>query len=436
MNRFAHGVAAPPQRGVLRRSLGSVLVLALAGGAQLATAGPCNQVSYNPDLVEQASPGIHTSTFVDEVVLGMADSQVKGYVATLTNARGEIVVEIEQGQARTLCDPGGQRAFDVGTQTPWGSVSKLITTAAAIKVARQFNVDLDDPIVNHLPYRWRSQLHPRFANGESGSGPVTLRMMLQHRGGFRHSSCGGRTIKQRLLDGDAANCAAANQPPTAAPPTVGSRSYANMSQGLFQIMLAYMAAPVTMQVFESQAAGYNTADYDAFIQMATNNSYRGLVNTQLYAPIGISGSCNMAEISTAQPNGNYIRWYDDASDSSGTLPHDQNHTCAAGAWILSSAQMRKLLFQLKHTENLLLREDYALMEAGYSDSLGWWKSDWDIGRSWSHNGQWSGTRAEVRSLPGGYIATLVMNSANFADSAGGVLDDAFRDARVKGLAHA
>ena len=133
MNRFAHGVAAPPQRGVLRRSLGSVLVLALAGGAQLATAGPCNQVSYNPDLVEQASPGIHTSTFVDEVVLGMADSQVKGYVATLTNARGEIVVEIEQGQARTLCDPGGQRAFDVGTQTPWGSVSKLITTAAAAR---------------------------------------------------------------------------------------------------------------------------------------------------------------------------------------------------------------------------------------------------------------------------------------------------------------
>ncbi len=426
MNSIPRRAAAAPPRHRPVRAARCLLGLSLAVAATASVAGPCNISPLNTQFVEKASPGIYTPAFIDYMATNMAFSNVKGYVLTLTNREGDTVARITQGLARTSCDPGGQRNFTASTETPWGSVSKLITTAAAIKVASSFGADLDSSIVNFLPYRWRSHVHPRFAVGEDGSGPVTLRMMLQHRGGFRHSSCGGRDIKTRLIDGDSAACTSGD------PPAVGTRSYSNML-GIFQILMAYMYSPQLMQTFELNAAGYNTADYDAYLQMVTNNSYRGLVNSQLFAPIGITGSCNMAELVAANPTGNYIRWYDNASDTSGTLPPDQNHTCASGAWILSSTEMSSLLYQLKHTSNVLSPEDYALMEAGSSDSLGWWRSDWTMGTSYSHNGQWGGTRAEVRSLPGGFIATLVMNSANFA---GSLLNAGFKQARVVGIAHA
>ncbi len=427
MNTHESKKAAPAPPARARAQTARWFAVALSMSSAAAVAAPCNSVAYNPQFTEAASPGVDTRTFVDQLVLAMAPSNVKGYVATLTNARGEIVAEVEQGYARTACDPGGERTFTTATQTPWGSVSKLLTTATAIKVATKHGVDLDSPIVNFLPYRWRPQLHPRFAVGENGSGPVTLRMVLQHRAGFHHSSCDDRNIKTRLLDGDLAECADGN------PPIVGTRSYSNML-GLFQIMLPYMYSQPPMHNYELLAVNDSNAQYDWYMQAVANGNYRHMVATELFAPIGITGSCNMAEISGPNPSGNYIRWYDNANDSNGALPHDQNHTCASGAWIMSSAHMRKLLFQLKHTENLLSREDYALMEGTGISSLGWGLAKWSIGDIYWHNGKWSGTRSGVRVLPGGFVATLVMNSSNFSEATG-LFDQAFKDARIKSLTH-
>ncbi len=425
--------AAPPGTdGRHRRALAPIagVTLALLALASSASANPCTSVTYDPDFSEINSPGVDAKVFVEEIIQNMADSNVKGYVATLTDRYGRTVAEIEQGLARTSCDAGGQRTFDTATKTPWGSVSKLLTTATVIRAAGQWGKNLDAPLVDHLPFRWRNQVHPRFKFGEDGSGPVTLRMMLQHRGGFRHSGCGGRTIKDRLIDGDLFNCAAAGDPPTAPPPKVGVRAYSNMI-GIFQILLPYMH-PGLMQPLEIQAQPYSNPVYDSFIQAATNSAYRSLAQSMVLSPAGAVGSCNMGEIAAGNPAGNYIMWYSSAADGSGQLPHDQNHTCASGAWIMSSDEMASMLYHLRHTDVILDRDQYALMEASWNDSLGWWSSTLPVGPAYSHNGAWVGTRAEVRSLPGGFLLTLVANSS-FSNSAARA-DNAFTKARRKGLA--
>ncbi len=401
-----------------------LLALAMASATSSAFALPCNQVPVNPAITTGASSAIDLERYAEEVAIRMSLANDKGWAATLTDADGEMIASVTQGLARTACDPGGERAFTVNTETPWGSVSKLITTVAAIHAADAKGVNLDLPLVNFLPLRWRNQVHSRYALGENGSGPVTLRHILQHRGGFRHSSCSGDTIKDRLIHGDLI-CGSDLSPEP--PPSVGTRDYSNMV-GIFQITLAYVAEAAQMQSVESFASQYNNADYDSYIQTVTNNVYRRYVKDELFAPIGITGSCNMAELKTASVSGNYTLWYASDTDSSGTLPPDQNHTCASGAWIMSSVEMARFLHRMADGTSLLSAEDYALMEQGKTESHGWWRSDWQLGTVYSHTGGWSGTSSAVRALPGGLISTAVYNSGGYDDWRS-VYDESYKIAR-------
>ena len=400
----------------------------------VAAAGPCNLVVYDPSFTEQTSPGIHVPTFVDEVIVGMVEPDVKGYAATLTDRFGRRVATIQNGLARTSCDEGGERAFDANSKTPWGSVGKLITTAAVLKAADINGVNLDDPLENYLPHRWRNLLHTRYKYGENGSGPLTLRLLLQHRGGFRHSSC-GYTARERLVTGDALQCVGDDPNPTPPPPAVGLRSYSNMSLGIFQVALAYMLFPDYMNIIvEPQANLMDDDSYDDYIQAETNSIYVSYVKTNVLNPISISGTCNMPEFKANNPKGNYTLWYSSASDSKGQLPPDQDHTCAAGGWSLTSNEIAHFLYSLRHTDSVLDREAYGLMEAGFLDSHGWHKSPMDTGLSYYHNGSWGGTKSNVRSLPGGLLVTIVANSSS--SSTGELLsaiDKAFNSARRIGL---
>lgn len=412
----------------LTRSHATALATLCAVASTTALALPCNSVPFNPTIATAADAGIDTQVFAEEVAAAMGAASEKGWTATLSDAQGRVIASVGQGLARTACDPGGERAFTPETETPWGSVSKILTTAAALRVVEHGGANLDTALVNFLPQRWRNQVHNRIVLGENGSGPVTLRMMLSHRGGFQHSSCQDRDIKTRLIDGDLVNCGTEEEPELA--PPVGTRSYANMSQGVFQIALAYMDEPAMMQSAESFAANLNTADYDEYIQNVTNNHYRNYVKNEILIPNGISGVCSMAELKNANQSGNYTLWYDDAADSSGTLSGDGNGSCAAGAWVMSSLEMAKFLRLLQDGQSILSADTYALMEQSWTESLGWWRSDWTLGTVYSHNGGWSGTSSAVRLLPGGYISTGVYNSGGFEDWRD-LFDAAYKTARGK-----
>lgn len=388
----------------------------------------CGTPIYNPTAVTGRASAMDTEVFASALIAILGETPNKGWSATLRNKENLQVATVNHGLARTACDEDGAQAFTSATETPWGSVSKLITTASALRVAKLRNVSLDEPLVEHLPYRWRNLVHNRIELGENGSGPVTLRMMLQHRGGFHHSSCFNRNIKDRLIDGDMVNCGTAQEPNW--PPAVGQRSYANMSQAIFQIALAYMDNPLAMNFYEVQWDDIPIANYDAQIQAITNAFYVNYVKDNLFAPIGITGTCDLSDVASV-PGSNYTLWYSNAADTSGTAVPNGSSSCAAGAWSMSSGEMSYFLNRLKFG-NLIDADSYALMEQGSLDSLGWWKSDWSIGTVYSHNGAWGNTRSEVRALPGGYTATLVTNSAPY-DILATALNEAAVASRVKGI---
>lgn len=397
-----------------------IFVVSLVGltGVPTVVAAPCNAPVNNDVVVAEKAPGLDTQTFVDQVSEGMDQSNVKGFALNVFNRWGQSVASITHGLARTACDPDGERAFSLNTETPWGSVSKLLTTAAAVHAVDHHSPQLDDLIIDYLPYRWRPELNLRFQN-------VTIEMLLQHKAGFRHSGC-GRPLRERLQDGDLANWCSSDNPR----PAVGTRQYSNTGPGLFYVILAYMTQPSFMHYIDFGHQNHSDADYDAVIQGYTASIYNDYVIDNVLAPVGATATCNMAD----NAGGNYTLWYSSASDSSGSMPTDQSGHCSSGGWILSSNEMTRVLNSLRNSDSILSPESYQLMESSWSDSLGWWRGGSNQRPHFSHNGAWGSTRSQVYSFPGGYTATLVTNSPPANDvSLATVLLDAYTEARNKGV---
>lgn len=387
-------------------------------GIQTSVAAPCNSAVNNDVIVADKAPGLDTREFVDAVAAGMNQSEVKGFAMNVFNRWGQSVASVTHGLARTSCDQDGERAFTLNTETPWGSVSKLLTTAAAVHAVDHHAPGLDDPFVDYLPYRWRSELHERFEG-------VTIEMLLQHRAGFRHSGC-SRPLRSRLADGDLENWCSNDNPR----PAVGTRKYSNTGPGLFYVILAYMTNPSFMHSVDFGHQNHSDAAYDSVIQGYTASIYNNYVQDNILTPVNATATCNMADNS----GGNYTLWYSSATDSSGAMPSDQSGHCSSGGWILSSNEMTRVLNRLRNSDAILSPESYKLMETSWSDSLGWWRGGPNQRPYFSHNGAWGSTRAQVYSFPGGYTATLVTNSPPANDvSLGGVLLEAYNQARLKGV---
>ncbi|MCO7225496.1 serine hydrolase [Pleionea sp. CnH1-48] len=402
------------------QAMGTLFFTALGALTPLSEslAAACNVKVNNDVKVAQKAPGFDSNVMVDEVAAAMQQSNVKGYALNVFNRWGESVASVTHGLARTQCDNDGERTFSLNTETPWGSVSKLLTTAAAIHAVDHNPIDFDDKLVDYLPYRWRSELHPRFQD-------VTLAMLLQHKAGFRHSGC-GRPLRDRLKEGDAVNGCSGSNPR----PSVGTKQYSNTGPGIFYVILAYMTRPDFMHTIDFGYQNHSDAVYDSVIQGYTASIYNDYVEDNVLAPVGVSATCNMAD----NAGGNYTLWYSSANDSSGSMPSDQSGHCSSGGWIMSSNEMTRVLSRLGNSEDILSRESYKLMESSWEDSLGWWRVGPNQRPHFSHNGAWGSTRSQVYSLQGGYTATLVTNSppANGV-SLGGLLMDAYENAREKGV---
>lgn len=411
--------------GLLIFLLGLGLLMAWPKAAQ---AFPCNAQPTVVTSFQNNTPGIDTKLFVDALTADLSGLGVKGYVATLRDRYGEEVANVRMGLARTACDPGGQINFSSMTETPWGSVSKLLTTAAVIKAAGQYGIDLDSPAKDYLPYAWRTRLHSRFED-------VTLAEFLSHQAGFRHSSCLGRTVSDRLIDGDLVNCAAAGDPATPPPPEVGVRSYSNML-GIYSRVLAYMIEPDLMHVHEQNVlasfgpfgSGFTMTAYDQQIEPFAAAIYNAYVQQEVLAPIGVSATCDMA----TNAGGNHTLWFSSGTDDSGAMPPDRSDDCASGAWIMSSQEMSRFLYHLKHSQAILSESQYQRMELSTDDRLGWGLSGWQTGDVYSHNGSWSSTKAWVMALPGGFTATMVLNTPppEGSVSPSHALKDAYIAARI------
>ncbi len=92
-----------------------------------------------------------------------------------------------------LADTTNRRPVTNETLFSAGSISKLVAAMAALKLAEQGKIDLDAPINNYLR-SWKLS-----ENDFTRKTPVTLRMLLSHRGGTSQSAYFGFTPDKQPL---------------------------------------------------------------------------------------------------------------------------------------------------------------------------------------------------------------------------------------------
>jgi CubicO group peptidase (beta-lactamase class C family) len=340
------------------------------------------------------------------------------YATMLQDASGRRLYFGRAGWGVSMCDDRYRDAaanFTLDTKAVWGSVSKIITTAAVLaaiqdnargKPAGNRYDEVLRPMKSLLPERWAAAMHASFED-------VTLAHLLQHRAGFGDSD---EHIRKRLRGG------------VELPTGVGFREYSNTSMGIFHFILAKLVDPQLMRQRESELRDASNTVYDSRIQDTTAAVYVDYVQRRLLRPLGIEASCNPREFPKGEYSIAYVRPRGTTLDTAGALTPDNSRTCAPGGWVMSIKDMMSFLHHLHHTDRLLQRGYYNFMVSPGTpgSAFGWnYTIDTKGGISWTHNGAINvtggqGTYAQVIGYPNGYIAAFVANSPQ--PSVGYVLD--------------
>ncbi|MEO1352066.1 MAG: serine hydrolase domain-containing protein [Cyanobacteria bacterium J06635_15] len=370
---------------------------------EAATRSPASVCNTTTLAVKQffPDPKVDTEYFINQVqtLIGHAP-EVKGLTVALANPNGDIIATLEKGYARTACDADGEQYFTVDTIHQWGSVSKLITTAAVLKALEASLLSVDAPLRTLLPQRWHLLINN---TNEDRQKNVTLGQLLSHRAGFFDEGCGSYHVGERMALGDYLPCKG-----TSVPPAVGTRSYSNGLGVAGDFALTPIVAPNYADDLEKELAGASKSEYDATSRYSRAILYRNYVRNTLFAPLSIDGACNLSEYFGG--NNNYALPYTSASDpSGGSVGNYDQGGCAAGGWALSTRDMLKFLGKLRNANTLLARKSYALMEKTSSDRLGWgYNSAWQV---YDHGGKISSHNySYVVALKNGYVAAMAQNS--------------------------
>lgn len=392
------------------------LVIALSFAAKLASAGPTS-CAFDPadhqEYAQTPTAGFDTGLFLAKLKRKLT-GKVMGYSMILTNASGEMLVEVGYGYAQNPCEKAGAVPFTTNTKARWGSVSKMITAAAVLhRLEHNPSLTLETKMKALLPTLWQPSLHPSFE-------PVSLSLLLQHKGGFAASA-------GKDEDGNKLPMAARLINGVETEEGVGTRSYANASLGVFGFMGALWNLPA-MAVAEAQFFENPLVNYNDYVEWKAKTLYYGYAQANILLPLGIDATCNLSAFNDP------ALLYSGPQDTQGKLTGEKmTEGCAAGGWVMSAAEMASFIHTLVHGSELLSPDTYALMEAQggeTDDRLGWGASIWQLndGTALHQNGIVSGARAEVARYPNGFTVVAVANSPPSEGSLGGALKVAYNAA--------
>lgn len=339
--------------------------------------------------------------------LGKSNSIV-GMNVTLMDNFGNNVAYVNCGVARKEFP---RPVFSFNTQTPWGSVSKVIAAVAVLNlIEKRPDLSLDDDFRKFLPVRWRNSVHWRFRAPEN---PVTLRMLLSHRGGFRRNPCAGEGLPQVLSSGHVFPC---SESESFHPPAVGTeRAYSNVGIELFNLLLPYMEHPIHFPSWE-WSFHLGTLAYDRYVVDRSQREYLKYVKN-MAAAVNVQVDCRMGEVAASHLN--HTHWFVSPS-SQGTLPNVNIDVpseraigkCAQGGIIMSPADMGRFMHAVTNTNSIISMASRNLMRSSWKDSLGWWRVSYDGRALYEHNGGLGQTAAVVITEPSGYTALANVNTAS------------------------
>lgn len=305
-----------------RISLFGLLALLLAAVA-------CNPGSVNNalDTACDLSGCISLSKFSANI-----DSQLKNNVVGYVSTVGGLAIISKDGMARTAAD-SPSRAMDTDIPTNIASLSKVLTTIAVLRSLAKHNLTIDSKIFPYLPPDWTQ-------------GPnvntISFRDLLTHSAGFRVNGNGANTtyavLQSQIANGVLLSDKAVPQ-------------YNNLNFAIFRELLPFMEGfndpgPVTRPT-------------------ATATFYIDHMRQQVFAPLGISGAdCKPAA------NSHPVLSYPSppVGATNGLDWGDWTAACGGGGWVLSAADLYKVMLDLGGGHTLLTDSQKAQMNA---NCLGW-----------------------------------------------------------------
>ncbi len=390
---LANDVLAPlDERGAAAESE----QLTIGDGQAITPGGPGSL--KDPSTTEVFDVDVFEQNIIDALT-----SETVGFAYAIGEA-GQLARQGGDGLARTSAD-GGPLAQSATKDITVASVSKPITTVAALRVLADKGIDVDDPIGPWLPGTWEP--------GE-GVAEVTFRQLMTHTSGLRqnYETATGKGGKVT---------AAYDNIKIAVEQDLGSTSYsyANMNFGIFRIMVPAM-------LLDTAVPGYDFSvpfaeQWDELTAEMFNDHM-----ADLFASVGVAGSCAPSD---SDPTVLY-RFPDDGA--SGWQTESYVAGCGGYGYYLSANDLTAFFSHLRYTNDLLSPALRDLMRDG---KLGLQTVGGERGTYYGHGGAWgisTGAMTScVLSFPIHVDASLVINSSGGDyGSTCGVLAKAFDDAWV------
>ena len=241
------------------------LAVTLIALAAVQACGGRRDVATNPPATDASG-----SVAASPVVQGIVERDSLPGLAVAVLARGKFVMDGARGWA----DLENRRPVERTTQFRIGSISKLLTIAAAARLVDRGRLDLDAPIGRYLP-----DLPAPIAR-------ITSRQLAGHLGGIRHYGAGEYTNRRRF-----------------------DRVEASLAHFLDDV-------PVTEPGARYLYSSYGFNLLGAVLQAASGREFRDLIANEMLTPLGLRQT--EPEVSATGPR--QARLYQ--RDSAGTRAAD------------------------------------------------------------------------------------------------------------------
>ena len=328
----------------------------------------------------QAATPSPTEAIAKAVQWEIAAKEVPSIAVALVDRTGLVWT-----QAFGTADAAHKQPADAGTVYRAGSVSKLFTDMAIMRLVEQGKLDLDKPVVDYLP-----SFRPHSPFGA----PITLRQLMTHRSGLVREPPRGH-----YFDTDA-------------------KGQADAVLSLNDTTL--VAAPGTVTKYSN--AGI--AVVGEVLARVAGKPYEQAVRDLVLAPLGMTASSM-----TLPPVQSRLAYSEMASFDGPRFaaPAFDLGTPAAGNLYTTTGDMARFATVMLNRGGTLLRPasvdemwrvQYPASSTGRNFGLGFIVSDLNGQRMVGHSGAVYGFSTEMRILPEAGIAAIVFSTVDSGDSAG------------------
>jgi CubicO group peptidase (beta-lactamase class C family) len=240
-------------------------------------------------------------------------SQMEGKVVGYTSTVGALAEIVEYGQSRTIADPpSGDYTTHVKTNV--ASVSKMLTTIAVLQSLARNNLTIDSSIEPFLPDDW-----VRGPNIDT----ITFRELLTHRSGFRASGLNYAMMQSQIATGVVLSDKL-------------TPSYNNLNFSILRVLLPYVEG------FTEPGA----AERD----QATSAFYIEYMRENVFEPAGVTDADCKPLANTAPA----LYYAVPPGNTKGIEAGDWTLICGGGGWVLSAADLYKVLLSLVSDSETLL----------------------------------------------------------------------------------